>query len=65
MEPDIPEMLRSCATNMTELLNMIAHRVEVLEKENDKLKLELKKYATHCKHHGDRLCNTNCGRCSR
>ena len=38
---------------------------EVLEKENDKLKLELKKYATHCKHHGDRVCNTNCGRCAR
>ena len=41
MEPDIPEMLRSCATNMTELLNMIAHRVEVLEKENSHLREEL------------------------
>lgn len=41
MEPDIPEMLRSCATNMTELLNMIAHKVEVLEKENSQLREEL------------------------
>jgi len=41
MEPDIPEMLRSTATNMTELLNMIAHRVEVLEKENSQLREEL------------------------
>lgn len=41
MEPDIPEMLRSCATNMTELLTMIAHRVEVLEKENAHLREEL------------------------
>jgi FtsZ-binding cell division protein ZapB len=36
---------------------------ETLEKENDKLKLELKKYASHCKYHGDRICNTSCGRC--
>jgi|LakMenEpi03Aug12_release.lakeMendotaPanAssembly.Ray.scaffolds.fasta_scaffold4293040_1 hypothetical protein len=41
MEPDIPEMLRSTAANMTELLNMIAHRVEVLEKENSHLREEL------------------------
>jgi uncharacterized protein YqiB (DUF1249 family) len=41
MEPDIPEMLRSCATNMTDLLNMIARRVEVLEKENSQLREEL------------------------
>jgi hypothetical protein len=36
---------------------------ECLEKENDKLKLELKKYVTHCKHHGDRVCNTDGRRC--
>lgn len=44
MEPDIPEMLRSCAINMTELLNMIAHRVEVLEKEIISLRNELNQY---------------------
>lgn len=44
MEPDIPEMLRSTATNMTELLNMIARRVETLEKENNLLREELAQY---------------------
>ncbi len=37
---------------------------EVLEKELDELKLELKNYATHCKHHGDRVCSSSCRRSS-
>lgn len=41
MEPDIPEILRSTATNLNELLHMLARRVEALEAENLHLREEL------------------------
>jgi len=41
MEPDIPEILRSTAQNMSELFHVLANRVEELEKENERLKHEL------------------------
>jgi hypothetical protein len=41
MEPDIPEILRSTATNMSELFNMLARKVEMLEQENLKMREEL------------------------
>lgn len=41
MEPNIAEMLRSTAHNISELFNMMANRVEALEKENADLKQQL------------------------
>lgn len=41
MEPDIAEMLRTTAKNITELFSMLAMRVEALEKENANLKQQL------------------------
>ncbi len=41
MEPDIAEMLRTTAKNITELFSMLATRVEALEKENAELKQRL------------------------
>lgn len=41
MEPDIAEMLRSTAKNITELFSMLANKVEALEKENAELKKRL------------------------
>jgi len=41
MEPDIADMLRSTAQNISELFNMMANRVEALEKENADLKRQL------------------------
>jgi len=41
MEPDVAEMLRSTAKNISELFNMMANRVEALEKENAELKQQL------------------------
>ena len=41
MEPDIAEMLRTTAKNITELFSMLATRVEALEKENAELKQQL------------------------
>ena len=41
MEPDIAEMLRSTAKNMSELFYMLANRVEQLERENQELKEKL------------------------
>lgn len=38
MEPDIAKMLRSTAQNISELFNMMATRVEALEKENAELR---------------------------
>jgi hypothetical protein len=38
MEPDLAEMLRSTAKNISELFNMMANRVEALEKENAEMK---------------------------
>lgn len=43
MEPDIAEMLRTTAKNITELFTMLANRVEALEKENAELKQQLQK----------------------
>lgn len=43
MEPDIAEMLRTTAKNITELFGMLASRVEALEKENADLKQQLQK----------------------
>jgi hypothetical protein len=42
MEPDLAEMLRSTAKNISELFNMMANRVEALEKENAEMKERLK-----------------------
>ncbi len=44
MEPDIAEMLRSTAKNMSELFHMIARRVEELEKENAELRQQIQKH---------------------
>ncbi len=41
MEPDIAEMLRSTAKNMSELFHMLALRVEQLERENQELREKL------------------------
>ena len=41
MEPDIAEILRSTAKNISELFHMLANKVESLEKENTKLKQRL------------------------
>ncbi len=41
MNPDIAEMLRSTARNMSELFHMLANRVEQLEKENAELRHQL------------------------
>lgn len=41
MEPNIPDILRSTAQNMSELFHVLANRVEQLEKENEQLKREL------------------------
>ena len=41
MEPDIAEMLRSTAKNMSELFHMLANRVEQLERENKELREKL------------------------
>jgi cell shape-determining protein MreC len=41
MEPDVAEMLRSTAKNISELFNMMANKVEALEKENAELKQQL------------------------
>jgi hypothetical protein len=41
MEPNIAELLRNTAVNIGELFRMLADRVEHLEKENERLKLEL------------------------
>lgn len=41
MNPDIAEMLRSTAKNMSELFHMLANRVEQLEKENAELRHQL------------------------
>lgn len=41
MEPDIAEMLRTTAKNITELFTMLANKVEALEKENEHLKRQL------------------------
>ena len=41
MEPNIAEMLRSTAKNMSELFHMLANRVEQLERENQELKEKL------------------------
>ncbi len=41
MEPDIAELLRSTAKNMSELFHMLANKVEQLEKENAELKRQL------------------------
>jgi len=41
MEPDIAEMLRSTAKNMSELFHMLAIRVEQLERENQELREKL------------------------
>jgi hypothetical protein len=41
MEPNIAEMLRSTAKNMSELFLMLANRVEQLEQENRELREKL------------------------
>lgn len=41
MEPNIAEMLRSTAKNMSELFHMLALRVEQLERENQELREKL------------------------
>lgn len=41
MEPNIAEMLRSTAKNMSELFHMLANRVEQLEQENQELREKL------------------------
>jgi hypothetical protein len=41
MEPNIAEMLRSTAKNMSELFHMLATRVEQLEQENQELREKL------------------------
>jgi|688.fasta_scaffold07480_30 hypothetical protein len=41
MEPNIAEMLRSTAKNMSELFLMLANRVEQLEQENQELREKL------------------------
>lgn len=41
MEPDIAEMLRTTAKNITDLFSMLASRVEALEKENAELRSQL------------------------
>jgi hypothetical protein len=38
MEPDIAEILRSSAKNISELFHMLANKVEALEKENAELR---------------------------
>lgn len=38
MEPNIPDILRSTAKNLSDLFEMLAQRVEALEKENAELK---------------------------
>jgi cell shape-determining protein MreC len=43
MEPNIAELLRSTAKNIGELFNMLANRVEQLEKENEQLRSELQR----------------------
>lgn len=44
MEPDIAAILRSTAQNLSELFNMLANKVEQLEKENAKLKQDLERH---------------------
>lgn len=41
MEPDVAEILRSTAKNISELFEMLARRVNQLEKENAELKERL------------------------
>jgi len=43
MEPNIAELLRSTAKNISELFHMLANRVEHLEKENEQLGKELQR----------------------
>lgn len=43
MEPDIAAILRSTSKNLTELFEMLARRVEQLEKENDELRSQLQR----------------------
>ncbi len=45
MEPNIAELLRTTANNIGELFNMLANRVEQLEKENEQLRKELQRDA--------------------
>lgn len=41
MEPNIPEILRTTAKNMSEMLFQMAMHVEKIEKENAELKAQL------------------------
>ena len=43
MEPDIAAILRSTAQNLSELFNMLANKVEQLEKENEQLRKDLQR----------------------
>lgn len=43
MEPNIPEILRTTAKNMSEMFFQIAAHVEKVEKENAELRAELAK----------------------
>jgi hypothetical protein len=41
MEPNVAEILRNTAKNISELFEMVANRIDVLEKENAELKLKV------------------------
>ena len=47
MEPDVAEILRSTAKNISELFEMLARSVNQLEKENADLKARLADDNTH------------------
>lgn len=42
MEPNIAEILRTTAKNISELFHMLANKVESLEQENAELKRQIK-----------------------
>lgn len=43
MEPNLADMLRSTAKNISELFEMLARRVDQLEKENEQLRSQLQR----------------------
>ena len=45
MEPNVADLLRSTAKNISELFIIIAERVEKLEEENEQLRQELQRDA--------------------
>lgn len=43
MEPNVSELLRTTAKNISELFKIVADRIEMLEKENEQLRKELQR----------------------